>query len=284
MPLDQIDVDTLDVTEKKDDEGQEMSFLDHLEELRWHIIRAVASIMIIGVVVFVMKNFVFENIVFAPRNSDFFTYRMFCAINEALCFSPPDFQVQAFKIEEQFISHIKVSVILGFIVSFPYVFYEMWKFIKPGLYKKEVVAARGIVGVCSFLFLVGVLFGYYVITPFALTFLTNYNLGDTIAQPTLTSYINNLIMYTLPTGLIFELPVVMFMLAKIGLITSSDLKQYRKVAFVVILVVSAIITPPDVMTQIMITIPLYGLYELSIKVVARVEKQMEEKLKEEELS
>ena len=284
MPLDQIDVDTHDVSEKKKDEGQEMSFLDHLEELRWHIIRAVASILIVAVVVFVMKNFVFVNIVFAPKNSDFLTYRIFCAINDVLCFTPPDFQVQAFKIEEQFLSHVKVSIILGFIVSFPYVFYELWKFIKPGLYNKEVVAARGIVGVCSLLFLIGVLFGYYIITPFALTFLTNYNLAETIAQPTLSSYINNLIMYTLPTGLIFELPVIMFMLAKIGLITASDLKQYRKVAFVAILVVSAIITPPDVMTLIMITIPLYGLYELSIKVVGRVEKQMEEKMKEDELS
>lgn len=283
MPLDQIDVDTLDVTEKKEN-AQEMSFLDHLEELRWHIIRSVASILIIGIVVFVMKNFVFENIIFAPKNADFLTYRVFCWISDALCITPPDFQVQAFKIEEQFISHIKVSIILGFIVSFPYVFYEMWKFIKPGLYKTEVVAARGIVGVCSGLFLVGVLFGYYIIGPFALTFLTNYNLGDTIAQPTLTSYINNLIMYTLPTGLIFELPVVMFMLAKIGLVTAQDLKQYRKVALVVILVAAAIITPPDVMTQIMITIPLYGLYELSIRVVGRVEKKMEEKMKEDELT
>src|SRR5690606_9834571 len=239
---------------------------------------------VIAIIVFVMKDFVFRNIIFAPKNANFPTYRFFCWLSDALCFTPPDFKVQAFKIEEQFVTHIKVSIILGFIASFPYVFYEMWKFVKPGLYKKEATAARGIVAICSLLFLIGVAFGYFVITPFALTFLTNYNLGDTIAQPTLTSYVNNLTMYTLPTGLIFELPVVMFMLAKIGLITSSDLKQYRKVAFVVILVVSAIITPPDVMTQIMITIPLYGLYELSIKVVARVEKQMEEKLKEEELS
>ncbi len=275
MPLDQIDVDSLDVDEKVNSQ-EEMSFLDHLEELRWHIIRAVASIMVTAIVVFVMKNFVFENIIFAPKNEGFATYQFFCWINEVLCFSPPDFNIQAFKIEEQFVSHIKVSIILGFIVSFPYVFYELWKFIKPGLYKKEVVAARGIVGICSTLFLIGVLFGYFIITPFALTFLTNYSLGDTVAQPTLTSYINNLIMYTLPTGLIFELPVVMYMLAKIGLVTSSDLKQYRKVAFVVILVVSAIITPPDMMTQIMITIPLYGLYELSITVIKRVEKKLEE--------
>ncbi|MBY5957755.1 twin-arginine translocase subunit TatC [Membranicola marinus] len=277
MPLDQIDVDNIDLP-SEEGTTQEMSFLDHLEELRWHLIRAILSILAIAIVVFVMKNFVFENIIFAPKEPDFATYRFFCWISDALCFSPPDFKVQAFKIEEQFVTHIKVSIILGFIVSFPYVFYEMWKFVKPGLYKKEVVAARGIVGVCSTLFLIGVAFGYFIITPFALTFLTNYNLADTVAQPTLTSYVNNLTMYTLPTGLIFELPVVMFMLAKIGLVTAKDLKTYRKVAFVVILVVSAIITPPDLMTQLMITIPLYALYELSIKVVSRVEKNMDDDL------
>jgi len=276
MPLDQIDVDKIDVPAGANADPKEMSFLDHLEELRWHLIRAIASIMVIAIIVFVMKNFVFKNIIFAPKEGDFITYRVFCWLSDALCFTPPEFKVQAFKIEEQFVTHIKVSLILGFIASFPYVFYEMWKFVKPGLYKKEVTAARGIVGVCSVLFLIGVAFGYFIITPFALTFLTNYNLADTIAQPTLTSYVNNLTMYTLPTGLIFELPVVMFMLAKIGLVTAKDLKAFRKVAFVVILVVAAIITPPDVMTQLMITLPLYGLYELSIKVVARVEKNMKE--------
>lgn len=275
MPLDQIDVDNIDVP-AGDADSREMSFLDHLEELRWHLIRAIVSILVIAIIVFVMKDFVFRNIIFAPKDADFLTYRFFCWISDALCFTPPDFKVQAFKIEEQFVTHIKVSIILGFIASFPYVFYEMWKFVKPGLYKKEATAARGIVGVCSFLFLVGVAFGYFIITPFALTFLTNYNLADTIAQPTLTSYVNNLIMYTLPTGLIFELPVVMFMLAKIGLVTAKDLKSYRKVALVVILVVAAVITPPDLMTQLMITIPLYGLYEISIKVVGRVEKNMKE--------
>ena len=127
MPLDQLDVDSLEEVEKKTDDTQEMSFLDHLEELRWHIIRAVASIMVIAIVVFVMKNFIFENIIFAPKEESFATYRFFCWMSEALCFSPPDFNIQAFKIEEQFLSHIKVSIILGFIVSFPYVFYEMWK-------------------------------------------------------------------------------------------------------------------------------------------------------------
>ncbi|WP_236979336.1 twin-arginine translocase subunit TatC [Membranihabitans maritimus] len=278
MPLDQIDVDKIDLDPKKNDK-KEMSFLDHLEELRWHLVRSLLSILVIAIVVFVMKSFVFQNIIFAPKEPSFLTYRIFCSLSEVLCLTPPEFQVQAFKIEEQFVTHLKVSIVLGFIVAFPYVFYEIWNFVKPGLYDKEIKAARGIVAVCSILFLSGVLFGYYIITPFALTFLTNYNLADTVAQPTLTSYVNNLTMYTLPTGLLFELPIVMFMLAKIGLITAGDLRTYRKVAFVVILVVSAIITPPDIMTMLMITFPLYMLYEMSIYIVARVEKK--QKIKDE---
>lgn len=276
MPLDQIDVDKYDVEDLKKGIAKEMSFFEHLEELRWHLVRAIASIGVIAVVVFIMKDFVFRQIVFAPKEASFLTYRVFCSMGEFLCFSPPNFQVQAFKIEEQFVTHLKVSAILGLVVAFPYVFYEIWSFVKPGLYKNEIKAARGIVGVCSALFLIGVLFGYFVITPFALTFLTSYDLGGTIAQPTLTSYVNNLAMYTLPTGLIFELPVVMFMLAKIGLISSEDLKAYRKISIVVILVVAAIVTPPDVMTQLLISIPLYGLYEVSIYIVQKVEKKREE--------
>lgn len=273
MALDQIDVDDYDIDDLREGASKEMSFLDHLEELRWHLIRAAASILIIAIVVFVMKDFVFRNIVFAPKEASFLTYRVFCGLSELLCFSPPEFTIQAFKIEEQFITHIKVSAILGFVASFPYVFYEIWSFVKPGLYKNEIQAARGIVGVCSTLFILGVLFGYFIIAPFALTFLTSYDLGGTIAQPTLTSYVNNMAMYTLPTGIIFELPVIMFMLAKVGLVVSEDLRTYRRVALVVILITSAIITPPDVMTQLLVSFPLYGLYELSIIIVKRVEKK-----------
>lgn len=276
MPLDQIDVDQIDLEKPKKD-SKEMSFLDHLEELRWHLVRSLASIVVIAIVVFIFKNFTFQNIIFAPKEANFLTYRFFCSLGEVLCITPPEFNVQAFKIEEQFVTHLKVSLFLGFIVSFPYIFYEIWSFVKPGLYEKEIKAARGIVGICSVLFLLGVLFGYFIITPFALTFLTNYNLADTVAQPTLTSYVNNLTMYTLPTGLLFELPIVMYMLAKIGIITASDLRTYRKIAFVVILILSAIITPPDMMTQLMITMPLYLLYEMSIYIVARVEKNQKEK-------
>src|SRR5690625_6540383 len=147
MALDQIDVDDYDVDDLRSGASKEMSFLDHLEELRWHLIRAVASILIIAIVVFVMKDFIFKKIVFAPKEASFLTYRVFCRISDLLCFSPPEFTIQAFKIEEQCITHIKVSAILGFIASFPYVFYEIWSFVKPGVYTNQCPAATGLVGV-----------------------------------------------------------------------------------------------------------------------------------------
>ncbi|MDH3648149.1 MAG: twin-arginine translocase subunit TatC [Saprospiraceae bacterium] len=257
--------------------GTEMTFLEHLEELRWHIIRATASIALFAIVMFTNKEFVFDRIIFGPKWDSFPTYKFFCKILNILC-SPPEFMVQAFKVEEKFITHLKVSIILGIIVSFPYIFWEVWKFIKPGLYQNERNAARGIVFVCSALFLIGVLFGYYIISPFALNFLTGYELADTISTPTLTSYVNNMAMYTVPTGIVFELPVVVYFFTKIGLITPDFLKQYRKMAFVVILVMSAIITPPDVITQFLIGVPLYILYEISIVISMRVVANQEKEL------
>ncbi len=257
--------------------GAEMTFLEHLEELRWHIIRSLASVALFGIVIFTNKEFVFDRIIFGPKWETFPTYKFFCKILNIMC-TPPQFMVQAFKVEEKFITHLKVSIILGIIISFPYIFWEVWKFIKPGLYQNERKAARGMVFVCSALFLLGVLFGYYVISPFALNFLTGYELADTISTPTLTSYVNNMAMYTVPTGIVFELPVVVYFLTKIGLITPQFLKQYRKMAFVVILVMSAVITPPDVMTQFLIGVPLYILYEISIVISQRVVAQQEKEM------
>jgi sec-independent protein translocase protein TatC len=252
----------------------EMTFLEHLEALRWHIIRALASIALFAIVMFLNRDFVFDRIIFGPKYDNFPTYRIVCKILKRMC-GAPEFMVQAFKVEEKFITHIKVSLILGIVVAFPYIFWEIWKFIKPGLYANEQRAARGIVFICSLLFLTGVLFGYYIITPFALTFLTSYELADTVATPTLTSYVNNMAMYAVPAGIIFELPIVVYFLTKVGLITPEFLKRYRKMAFVIILIMAAIITPPDVMTQFLIGIPLYILYEISIEISKRVIAQQE---------
>ena len=276
MPLDQVDVD------KIESQG-EMSFLEHLEVLRWHIIRSVVAIFIFGIGLFGVHKWFFEHILMAPTRGDFFTYKAVCRFSEAiglgdrLCFTPPEFEVIAVGFGETFITSIKVAIIGGFILAFPYILYEIWKFIKPGLYDKEVKVARGFVAVCSMLFLSGVLFGYFVIAPFAVNFLTGYNLPDVINKPTLSSYISYLIMFTAPAGLTFELPVIIYFLAKVGVVTAEGLKKYRRHAVIAILATSAILTPPDVITQFLIGIPVYFLYEVSIVIAKRIQKENESK-------
>jgi sec-independent protein translocase protein TatC len=256
--------------------ANEMSFLEHLEALRWHILRSLAAIVVVAVGVFIAKDIIFDKIILGPTFDSFPTYRLICGLSEALCFYPSDLEIITRDIGEQFISHIKVSLWLGLIVSFPYVFFEFWQFVKPGLYDKEKKAARGIVFICSVLFLSGVLFGYFVISPFAVTFLSGYSVSNSILNTTtLSSLVNSMTMFTLPTGMIFELPIVVYFLAKVGLVTPEFMRTYRKHAFVVILLLSAIITPPDVITQFLIGFPLYLLYEASIIIAKRVTAKLE---------
>lgn len=279
MPLDQVDVDKMNPQKVE----KEMSFLDHLEELRWHIIRAVCSILVFAIVAFVAERFLFDAVILAHKDKDFFTYRFFCGLSETFCFHPHEFSLETITLEEQFLTHLKVSIYLGIMISFPYIFWELWRFIKPGLYPEEKKAARGIVWICSFLFFLGVLFGYFVIAPFAVTFLSNYSIGagDVSVAPRLSSYVNLIAMLTLPIGFIFELPIAVFFFSKIGVLTPEFMRKYRRHAFVIILILAAIITPPDVITQFLIGIPLYMLYEISIHISNRVQKQREAEEKEE---
>jgi sec-independent protein translocase protein TatC len=222
------------------------------------------------------KTFVFDKVILGPTDPSFIPYRFFCDFGPTLCFYPEGLEIITRDISEQFLSHIKVSIWLGLIVAFPYVFWEFWRFVKPGLLDKERKAARGVVAVCSSLFLIGVAFGYFIISPFAITFLSSYSVSDKIANTTtLSTLVNSMTMFTIPTGIVFELPVVIYFLTKIGLLSSAFLKSYRRHAIVVILILSAIITPPDVITQFLIGIPLYGLYEVGILVARRVEKKQE---------
>jgi len=273
MPLDQVDVDKLEQQEA------EMGFLEHLEALRWHIVRAGLAILIIALIVFAAKDFVFGTVVLGPTQQDFFTFRVFCSLGEWIgvgsrfCIEMPEFRWITPLFGEQFVVHIRVSIILGFILSFPYVFYEIWKFIKPGLYEKEQKAARGTVFICSTLFGIGILFGYFIISPFAVTFLLGYELPGVESAPSLGSYVSYLSLFTLPAGMIFELPVLVFFLAKVGLVTSAMMASYRKHAVVVLLFLSALITPPDPITQLLLGLPLYGLYEISIIIAKRVERR-----------
>ena len=260
--------------EYHDGEQQSMSFLDHLEELRWHIIRAGISVFVAAVGIFALGASVFQNVILAPKEKSFVTYRFVCWMSDYLCFSPPVFNLETRQLGEQFFVHLKTSILLGLIISFPYVFFEFWRFIRPGLYIKERKAVRGVVLICTFLFYAGVAFGYYIIAPFAVSFLAGYSVGA-INAPTLASYVSYMTMFTLPTGLVFQLPVGIYFLARLGLITSGFMRVYRRHSFVLILVMAAIITPPDMITQLLIAIPLYGLFEVSILVAQKVERRLE---------
>ena len=256
-----------------------MSFLEHLEALRWHIVRSGGALLLISLVVFAAKDFIFGTVVLGPTLPDFPTYRAFCGLGtslglgETLCLDVPEIDWITPVFGELFIIHIRVSIIIGFILSFPYVFWEMWRFIKPGLYAEEQRAARGTVLICTALFTSGVLFGYYIIAPFAITFLQNYELPGVRAAPALSSYVSYLSLFTVPAGIIFQLPVFVYFLARVGLVTADFMRSYRRHAVVVLLALSAMITPPDIITQILLGLPLYGLYEASILIAARVERK-----------
>jgi sec-independent protein translocase protein TatC len=257
-------------------EEKEMSFIDHLEELRWHVIRSVAAIFIFAFIAFTNKEFFFGKIILGPSKLDFWTYRMFCKMGQlmnsnVLCIEKLNFKIQAREMTEQFTMHLGSSVVIGLVLAFPYAFWEMWRFIKPGLHPTERRMTTGATFFVSLLFLLGVLFGYFVAAPLSINFLANYQIDETIINEfNISSYISTLVTLVLGCGLMFQLPMLVFVLAKMGIITPSLMRQYRKHSIVVILIVAAIITPPDVISQILISIPLFLLYEISISICARV--------------
>ncbi len=260
----------------------QMSFLDHLEELRWHLIRSVVSIIIVGSLAFLFKDFIFDTLLFGPKNINFITYRWFCNISEILgqgnsfCIQEMPFRIQSRTMAGQFSAHLWTSILAGFIVSFPYVLYELWKFISPGLNNYERKNARGFILIASLLFFMGVLFGYFIITPLSINFLGNYSVSDEVFNDfDLASYISLLRASVLASGLIFELPIVIYFFTKIGIVTPNFLKSNRKFALVILLSLSAIITPPDIASQIIVCIPLLILYEVSIFISRIVYKKQE---------
>lgn len=268
MALDQI---------QEEEEG--MSFLDHLEALRFHLLRSVAAVLIFTVIAFLAKSVVFGMIILGPSKVDFFTYRVLCDVANwlnlpALCIDELPFTIQSRQMTGQFSMHMTSSFIVGFIVAFPYVFWEFWRFISPGLYDKEKNAASGAVFFVSFLFLLGAAFGYYVLAPLSINFLANYQLDPTILNEfDITSYVTTLVMLVLASAIMFQLPVVVYFLSMSGLVTSKMLKSYRKHSIVVILIISAIITPPDVISQLLISMPIMVLYEVGISIAKRLEKK-----------
>jgi sec-independent protein translocase protein TatC len=267
----------------------EMSFLEHLEVLRWHLIRALLGILLVAIVAFIFKDIVFNRILLAPKMPGFVTNRLLCDFGRSisilkLCINSSSLEIISIKMAGQFTMHIMVSLVGGFVVSFPYVFYEFWRFIVPALYSKEKRHARGAVFYSSLLFLMGVLFGYFVISPLSIHFLGSYNVSDQVTnQINLISYVSTIASVVLASGIIFELPILVYFLTKAGLVTPAFLKKYRKHSLVLILALSAIITPPDIFSQVLVAFPLIILYEAGIGISRRIvrKRELEEELEEE---
>jgi sec-independent protein translocase protein TatC len=268
MPLDQVD-----------DEPGEMSFLDHLEELRWHLIRSLTAIFVFAIAAFVSKGIIFGEIILGPSKPSFWTYRMLCNLSEilnsdALCISELPFIIQSRQMTGQFSMHITSSFVIGLICAFPYAFWEIWRFVKPGLYDKERKAATGATFYVSLLFFMGVFFGYFVVTPISINFLSNYQIDPSILNEfDIISYVSTVTTLVLACALLFQLPIVVYFATKAGLVSSALLKIYRKHSIIVILMLSAVMTPPDPFSQVLIAIPLGLLYQLSILIAVKLEKK-----------
>jgi len=256
-----------------------MSFLEHLEELRGHLIRSIIAILAFSVLAFVTTDYWFGKIVLGPSKVDFWSYKGLCWLEKrfsisGLCIQKLDFVLQSRQMAGQFVMHITSSLVVGLVLSFPYVFWELWRFVKPGLYQNEKNAAGGMVWYVSSIFLIGISFGYFVVAPLSINFLANYKLDPSIVnQFDVTSYVSTLIMLVLGCGIIFQLPLVILLLAKAGIVSSEFLRAYRKHAFVVILITAAFITPsPDILSQLLLALPMYLLYEFSILLALKEEK------------
>jgi sec-independent protein translocase protein TatC len=269
---------------KEKQERDEMSFLEHLEELRWHIIRAFLAIVILAIVAFINKDFIFDTVIFNPKTADFWTNRMFANLAEltgmdALRINTQELQLISIKMADNFMTHIWVSIIAGLIVSSPYVFFEIWRFISPALYEKEKRHSGGAVFYMSVLFILGVLFGYFLIVPLSVHFLGSYSISSEVTnQINMRSYISTVTSISLSSGVIFELPIFVYFLSKVGILTPDMMTTYRRHAYVFLLLISAIITPPDVFSQIMVCLPLVLLYEIGIVISRRVNKKADEAL------
>lgn len=265
-----------------------MSFLEHLEVLRWHLIRAMASILIFGIVAFIFKDIVFDRIILAPKSPEFFTNRILCELGKLvktdnLCINTEPLQLISIKMAGQFSMHIMVSLIAGLVIAFPYVFYEFWRFIVPALYSNEKRHARGAVVYSSILFLLGIGFGYFIIVPLSTHFFATYSVSEEVTnQINLISYVSTMSSVVLASGIVFELPILVFFLSKVGIVTPEFLKKYRKHSFILILIMAAIITPPDIFSQVLVCIPLIILYEVSIGISRRIIRKQERQALQEE--
>jgi len=264
-----------------------MSFLDHLEDLRWHLIRCIIAIFACGIIAFCFPSFIFDVIILGPQEMSFPTYQWLCNVantfgfeDSTFCADEFPFDIQNRKMTGQFSIHIWTSIYAGFIVAFPYIIYQFWKFISPGMKTNERKNSRGFIITSSLLFFTGVLFGYYIILPLSINFFGPYSVSSIIENKIdIDSYVAILRASVLASGLIFQLPIIIFFLTKVGLVTPEFLKKYRKYALVIVLIFAAIITPPDVASQVVVAIPVLILYEVSIHISRIVIKKQNKRAK-----
>jgi sec-independent protein translocase protein TatC len=273
---------------RKKDPTAEMSFVDHLEDLRWHVIRAVVAILAGAIVIFIYSDFVINRVVMGPAHSDFVSYQFFCdlgrsiGMGDGLCFGKVPVSFISTTMTGQFIASFTVAFVGGFVVAFPYVFWEFWRFIRPALSENEAKKTRGVIFWVSLLFFLGVAFGYFVLTPFMINFYFTYKLSPLIEiKPTFSDYLENLVYTTVGVGVLFQLPLLVMLLTRIGVLTARFLRKYRRHAFIIIIIAAAIITPStDPFSLAIVTIPLYLLFEASIILATRINKSQEKELKE----
>ncbi len=269
----------------------EMSFLDHLEELRWHLIRCTLMVVIIAIIAFIFKETLFA-IIFGPKDADFVSYDILCKISRFFgvdkgCIDGDemDFVIQSRKVAGQFSAAIWTSIMAGVVLGFPYILYEFWKFISPGLYDNERKTSRGFIVIASFLFFLGAAFGYFVVAPLSINFLATFKISEAIQNEfDIDNYIALVRASVLACGLIFELPIIIYFLTKIGLITPEFLRTNRKYALVIVLILAAIITPPDITTQVIVAVPIILLYEVSIFIAKGVIRREKRRLKKQGLA
>ncbi len=273
MALDQIDIDQHEA---------QMTFLEHLEALRWHILRSLIAVGLGAIVAGIYGTYIFDKILLGPTQVDFWTFQRICDLShylydsDKICIDQMEFVVKTVKVQEQFFQHMMIALIGGLVLALPYILYEIYRFIKPALKANEKKYSGLAIFAASSMFFLGILFGYFVLAPISINFLGNYTLSNVIQKEfTVSSVVSLVSMLTVGAAIIFELPLVIYLLAKVGVVTARTLANYRKVALVVILVISAIITPPDIASQIILSIPVLGLYEVGILIAKRVEKNYE---------
>lgn len=261
----------------------EMSFFDHLEVLRWHLVRSAIAVGVFMILAFAFYDFIFDDIVMGPKSPDFWTYRVMCRIGEwlnisGLCVTEVPGIIINTQMAGQFIMQINSSLLIAVMLGFPYLLYEIWLFIKPALTDIERKSASGFVLYATLLFMLGVCFGYFMVTPLSINFLANYSISDSISNTiTIQSYLSFVATLSLGCGIVFELPIIVYILSKIGILTPQFMRNTRRYAIVVILLLAAIITPtPDIITMLTVSFPMFLLYELSILISARVYRKAQQ--------